>query len=115
MYSAGPNGDQLVEGMVSDGGSADMDYANDSEDDGDDSDDSEEVESPPRTEHRTKQTQDPAASQGMVVVSTVKNQKRTRTPNPDPTEKTAKQAKAVPPKPRKAPPRIKVTVPIAST
>ena len=46
-----------------------MEYADDNEDDNDDLDDSEEVESPPRSEHRTKQTQDLAAVQGKVVTS----------------------------------------------
>jgi hypothetical protein len=34
---------------------------------------------------------------------------------PELIEKTAKQAKVTPPKPRKALPRIKVAVPVAST
>lgn len=101
--------------MESEGGSADFDYADDSENGSDDSDDSEEVESPPRTERHTKANQDPSVGQSKAPVSGVRNPKRTRTATPDPIEKTAKQLKTAPPKPRKALPRIKVTVPIAST
>lgn len=115
MYSPVLNGEHFTEGVESANESTDIDYANNSEDESDDSDHSEEVDSPPHTEHRTKQTQDPVTSRGKAMVSSGRNPKRTRTPTPGPTEKTAKQAKVIPPKPRKALPRIKVTVPIAST
>ena len=49
MYSM-PNGGQHLGGAESEGESADIDYANDSEDISEDSDSSEEVESPPRSE-----------------------------------------------------------------
>ena len=74
MYSPVPNGEQHIGGVESEGGSADIDYADNSEDGSDDCDNSEQVESPPCTKRRTKQTQDPAASQGKVVVSSVRNQ-----------------------------------------
>lgn len=110
-----PNGEQPVEGMESDGGSADMDYADDSEDDSEGSDGSEEVESPPRTERRSKANQDRSIGQSKVPASSGRNPKRTRTTTPVPDEKTAKQLKTAAPKPRKALPRNKVTAPIAST
>jgi hypothetical protein len=50
MYSPVPNGEQLVEGNESEGGSASIDYADDSENSSDDSEESDEVESPPCTE-----------------------------------------------------------------
>jgi hypothetical protein len=54
MYSPVPNKEHHLEGAESEGGSADIEYADDSEDDSDDFDDSEEVESPPCTERRSK-------------------------------------------------------------
>ena len=115
MYSPMPNGEQHLEGAESEGGSADIEYADDSEDNSDDSNSSEEVESPPCTERRTKANQDPSANQGKALASSGRNPKRTRTATPDPTEKIVKHLKVAPPKPRKALPRIKVTVPVAST
>ena len=56
MYSPVPNGEQPAGGMECEGGSANFDYANDSEDNSHDFDDSEEVESPSRTVRRTKVT-----------------------------------------------------------
>ena len=113
MYSPMPNGEQHLGGAEREGGSADIDYPDDSDNDSDDSDDREEVESPPRSEHRSKQSQDPAADHGKAAASSVKTQKCTRK-TPEPSEKVAKQAKVIPPKPRKALPRIKVVVPVAS-
>ena len=117
MYSPVPNGEQNVEGVESEGDSADISYAEDSEGSDDDSEESEEfeVQSPPRTEGHSKRHQDPAIDQGRTVESTTRSSKRNRTPTPDPTEKVAKQPKVTPAKPRKALPRIKVAVPIAST
>lgn len=86
MYSPIPNAEQLFEGAESDGRSANVDYADDSEDGSDDSDDCKEVDSPPCTERRSKQTQDPAAGQGKANVSSARPQKRTGTPTPDPVE-----------------------------
>ena len=115
MYSPVPSGEQPIEGLESEGGSSNIEYANDSEDGSDDSDDSKEVESPPRTKLRTKANQDPIASQSKAPESSVRNPKRTRMATPDPVEKTAKQPMTVPPKPRKALPRIKFVMPNAST
>ena len=117
MYSPVPNGEQNVEGVGSEDNSASVSYAEDSDNSDDDSEESEEVEvlSPSRTEGRSKRRQDPAIDQGRTVESTARSSKRNRTPTPDPTEKVAKQPKVTPAKPRKALPRIKVAVPIAST
>ena len=49
------------------------------------------------------------------VAPSAKVPKRTRTASPLPTEKAAKQSKVTTSKPRKALPRIKVAVPVAST
>ena len=112
MYSM-PNGEQHQEGVESEGGSgsANFEYADDSED----SSSSEEVDSLPRSERRSKESQDPTGGHGKAVASSTKIPKRTRTSILDPTEKAAKKAKVAPPKPRKALPRIKVNVPVAST
>ena len=107
MLSPVLNGEQLVEGMEREGGSADNDYADDIEDISDDSEESEEVESPPQTEHRSKQIQDPVIRQGSVVASSVSNPKCTQTATPNPTEKSSKHPKVALVKPRKALPRIK--------
>ena len=115
MYSLVPNVAQNIEGIDSDNNSADVSYADDSEGSDAESEESEEVEVySPRAEGRSKRRQDPAVDQGQTVGSTAKSSKRTRTPTPDPTEKAAKQPKVTTAKPRKALPRIKVVVPIAS-
>ena len=108
MYSM-PNGEQQQEGVGSDVESADWQYEADSEDSGS----SEEVDSPPRSERRSKKSQDPAGGRGKAVPSSPKIPKRTRTSTPEPSETAAKQPKIVPPKPWKALPRIKVVVPVA--
>ncbi|XBH64723.1 hypothetical protein VPH35_118431 [Triticum aestivum] len=112
MYSM-PNGEQHHEGVESDGGSADWQSEDDSEEDSKDSGSSEEVDSPPRSERHSKQLQDPAGGRGKAVPPSTKVPKRTRTSTPEPSEKAAKQPKVVPPKPRKALPKIKVVVPVA--
>jgi hypothetical protein len=114
MYSM-PNGEQLQEGVECDGDSADYEYADDNEDDSEESSSSEEVDSPPRSERHSKQSQDPAGGRGKTVPPSTTIQKRTRTSTPEPSEKATKQAKVVPQKTRKALPRIKVAMPVAST
>nr|XP_020191627.1 protein IWS1 homolog [Aegilops tauschii subsp. strangulata] len=91
MYSM-PNGEQVQEGMESGGESGDWKSDDESDEDREDSSSSEEVDSPPRSERRSKQMHDPVGGR----------------------EKAAKQPKVVPPKPRKALPKIKVDVPVAS-
>ncbi|XBH84627.1 hypothetical protein VPH35_072751 [Triticum aestivum] len=89
MYSSLPYGEpQHGESE----GSDDFEYADDSSDDvSDDSDDDDEVESPPRSECRSKKTEDPATNDSKVVVSSAKTQKRARTTTPEPIEKVAKK------------------------
>jgi hypothetical protein len=110
MYSM-PNGEQDQEGEASGGESGDEKSNEEDEEESEDSSDGEEVDSPPRSERRSKQTHDPASIRGKATAQT---SKRTRTSSPVPTEKAAKQLKVAPPKPRKALPRIKINVPVAS-
>ncbi|KAF7011705.1 hypothetical protein CFC21_051380 [Triticum aestivum] len=73
-------------------GSGDFEYAYDNSDDvSDDSDDDDKVESPPHSERRSKQTQEPAADHGKAVRSSAKTQDHARTTTPEPSEKVAKQ------------------------
>ena len=85
MYSM-TNGEQYQEGVESDGDSGDIQYADDSEDSGR----SEEVDSPPRSERHSKQSQDPAGGRGKEAPSNLQASKHTRTSTPEPSEKAAK-------------------------
>ena len=109
MYSM-PNRDQVQEGTEC----TDWQSPDDHEDDSDDSGGSEEVESPPHSERRSKQSQDPAGGRGKATPPSAQVQKHTRTSSPEPTKKAAKQLKTAPSKPRKALPKIKVDVPVTS-
>ena len=109
-----PNGEQVQEGMESTYESGDWQSPDDNEDDSDDSDNSEEVDSPPHSKHRPKQSQDPAGGRGKTAPPSTQVQKRTRTSSPEPLEKAAKQPKVALPKTRKALPKIKVDVHVAS-
>ena len=100
--------------MESDADSAEWEYANDGDEDDEDSISGEEVDSPPRSERRSKQSQDPAGGRGKTAPPSTQVQKRTRTSSPEPLEKAAKQPKVALPKTRKALPKIKVDVPVAS-
>lgn len=118
MYSPVPNGGRSWHdgGEESAGGSVDTDYADDGEGGDDDSEESEEdVPSPPRTEQRSKQRQDPAALPSKTLASRTRNPKRDRAATSESTEKVAKQPNSAPPKPRKALPRMKIIVSVAST
>ena len=86
----------------------------DDEEESDESDDDEVGDSPPRSERRSKQLQDPAGGRGKTVAPSTQALKRTRTLTPEPTEKVAKQPKVAPSKPRKTLPKIKMDVPVAS-
>ncbi|XBI29680.1 hypothetical protein VPH35_053614 [Triticum aestivum] len=89
MYSPVPNGEPH---QGESEGSGDIEYAEDNRDDiSDDSDDADEVESPPRLERCSKQTQDPAVDHGKVATSSEKTQKRAWTATPDPSEKVSKK------------------------
>ena len=116
MYSPVPNGEQPEDGEESAGGSADVDYADDSEGSDDDLEEiEEEVQARPRIERRTKQREDPEAAPSRTLASSTRNPKRDRAATPGLTEKAAKQPRSDTPKPRKALPRIKIAVPVAST
>ena len=113
MYSI-PNGEQEDEGEASGGDSDEWHSDGRGDEESEDLSSGEEVDSPPRMERRSKQRQDPASVHGKATPSTEQTSKRTRTSSPAPTEKAPKQLKVMPPKPRKALPKIKVDVPIAS-
>ena len=119
MSSPVPNGEQPVGGAESEHGSVGGSYAEDSEEGSEDSegsDDAESSQSPEqRYEHGSKRAQDPSVDPEKEATPSAKTPKRTRTSSPAPTEKAAKQPKVTTPKPRKALPRIKVAVPVAST
>ena len=114
-----PNGKQALEhdqeGEASaeesgDGESSDEEEEEESEE----SDDEEEVDSPPCSEHRSKQHHDPSGGCGKNVAPSTHAQKHTRTSIPEPTKKVVKQPKVAPPKARNTLPRIKMDVPVAS-
>ena len=115
MYSPVPNGEQPDDEEGSTGGSADLDYVEDSEGSGDDPEGSEEeIQFPLRTEHHSKQRQDPAAIPSRTLASSTRNPKRDCAATSESTEKAAKQHRSDAPKPRKALPRMKIAVPVAS-
>nr|XP_020168418.1 serine/arginine repetitive matrix protein 1-like [Aegilops tauschii subsp. strangulata] len=115
MYSM-PNGEQVQEqeGEVSGGESSGWQSDGGEDEESDDPSDGEEVDSPPRTESRSKHTHDPASIRGKATAQIGQTSKHTRTASPVPTEKAPKQPKVMSQKPRKALPKIKVAVPIAS-
>ena len=115
MYSM-PNGEQEQdpEGEASGGESGEWHSDGEGNEESDDPSDEEEVESPPRRERRSKLTHDPASARDKATVQTGQSSKRPRTSSPAPTEKAPKQFKVVVPKTRKALPRIKIDIPIAS-
>ena len=113
MYSM-PNGEQVQEGTESTDESGNWQSPDDNADHSDDLDGSEEVDSPPRSERRSKQSQGPAGGCGKAAPPSSQVQKCTRTSSPKTTEKATKHLKTTPSKPRKALPKIKVDVPVAS-
>nr|XP_045084547.1 nucleolar and coiled-body phosphoprotein 1-like [Aegilops tauschii subsp. strangulata] len=113
MYSM-PNGEREQEGEGSGGDSSDWHSDGGGDEESEDSSSGEEVDSPPRSERRSKQRQDPASVRGKVTPPTGQTSKRTQTSSPVPTKKALKQPKVASSKPRKALPKIKVAVPIAS-
>ena len=114
-----PNGEQALEqdqkGEDSTEESGDWQSPEDEdEEESDESDNNETVDSPPRTECRSKQLHDPAGGRGKTVAPSTHAQKHTRTSTPEPMKKVTKQPKVVPSKARKTLPKIKVDVPVAS-
>ena len=115
MYSM-PNGEQeqALEGEESGGGSGE--WTSDGEADGgrNDSSDGEEVESPPRRERRSKLDQERPSAREKAIAQAAQSSKRPWTSSPTPTEKASKHRKVAEPKLRKALPKIKIDIPIAS-
>ena len=90
-----PNGEQEQEGEVSGGDNGDWHSDGGGDKESEDSSSGEEVDSPPRTERRSKQRQDPASIRGKTTPPTGQPLKRTRTTSPVPTEKAPKHPKVV--------------------
>ena len=114
-----PNGEQTREQDQEGEDSADesgewQSSDGDDEEESDEADDDEGVDSPPRSEHRSKHHHDPAGERGKAVAPSTQTQKWTRTSTPEPTEKVAKQPKVFPAKTHKTLSRIKMDVPVAS-
>ena len=115
MYSM-PNGEQEQdpEGEASGGESGEWHSNGEGDEESDDPSDKEEVDSPPRRERRSKLTHDPVSARDKETVQTGQSSKRPGTSSPAPTDKAPKQSKVVVQKTRKALPRIKIDVPVAS-
>ena len=115
MYSV-PNGEpeQDPEGEASGGDSGEWHSDGEGDEESDDSSDEEEVESPPRRERRSKLDQERLSAREKAIAQTGQSSKRPRTSSPAPTEKAPKQSKVVVQKTRKALPRIKIDIPVAS-
>ena len=115
MYSM-PNGEQehVLEGEASGGDSGE--WTSDGEGDGgsDDSSNGEEVESPPRRERRSKLDQERPSAREKATAQAGQSLKRPWISSPTPTEKAPKHPKVAEPKTRKALPKIKIDIPIAS-
>ena len=114
MFSV-PNGDQAQDGEEGVGDISEWKSDEDTEEESEDSSSGKEVESPPHGgERRSKEKHDPGVVRSRTGPSSSQTPKRARTATPDPTEKASKQPKVTAAKPRKALPKIKVDVPIAS-
>ena len=116
MYSM-PNGEQeqALEGEASGGDSGK--WTSDGEGDGgsDGSSDGEEVESPPRRERRSKLDQEWPSARDKATAQVGQSLKRHRISSPTPTEIAPKNPKVAEPRTRKALPKIKIDIPVAST
>nr|XP_020159594.1 uncharacterized protein LOC109744859 [Aegilops tauschii subsp. strangulata] len=115
MYSM-PNGEQEQdpEGEASGGESGEWHSDGEGDEESDDLSDEEEVDSPPRRERRSKLTHDPASGRDKAIVQTGQSSKLPRMSSPAPTEKAPKQSKVVVQKTRKALPKIKIDILVAS-
>ena len=90
-----PNGEQAQEQVQEGADSAEesgdwQSPKDDDEDESDESEDEEVVDSPPRSERRSKKLQDQAGGRGKTVAPSTQAQKCTRTSIPEPSEKVAK-------------------------
>ncbi|KAM3274628.1 hypothetical protein ACQJBY_043583 [Aegilops geniculata] len=115
MYSM-PNGEQEQdpEGEASGGENGEWHSDGGEDDESDDSSDGEEVDSPPRTERRSKHSHDPVSIRGKATAPTGQTSKRPRTSSLAPTEKVLKQSKVEASKSRKTLHKIKIDIPVAS-
>ncbi|KAI4991381.1 hypothetical protein ZWY2020_039752 [Hordeum vulgare] len=109
MHSPVPNEALLDVGGESEGGSTDIDSAEDSEGSEDDSEESEEeIQSPLCTEPRSKKHHDPGASPSKTLAYSTRNVKHDRVAASESAENLAKQPKPDAPKPRKALHRMRI-------
>ena len=115
MYSM-PNGEQEQdpEGEASGSDSGEWDSDGEGDEESDDPSDEEEVESPPHREKRSKLGQQRPSAREKAIAQTGQSSKRPRTSSPTPTEKVSKHHKVAEQKPRKALPKIKIDIPVAS-
>ncbi|KAM3271472.1 hypothetical protein ACQJBY_041953 [Aegilops geniculata] len=115
MYSM-PNGEQEQdpEGEASVCDSVEWKSDGRGDEESDDPSDEEEVESPPRRERRSNLDQERPSAREKVIAQAGQSSKRPRTSSTTPTEKASKHPKDAAPKLRKALPKIKIDIPIAS-
>jgi hypothetical protein len=115
MYSM-PNGEQEqdLEGEASGGDSGEWYSDSEGDEESDDPSDKEEVEWPPRGERRSKVDQERPSAREKAIAQAGQSSKRPRTSSPTPTEKASKHPKVAEQKPRKALPKIKIDIPVAS-
>ena len=115
MYSM-PNGEQEqdLEGEAGGGDSGEWYSDGEEDEESDDPSDEEEVESPPRRERRSKLDQERLSAHEKAIAQAGQSSKRPRTSSPTPTEKASKHPKVAEQKPRKALPKIKIDIPVAS-
>ena len=111
-----PNGEQeqALEGEASGGDSGEWHFDGEEDEESDDSSDEEEVESPPRRERRSKLDQERPSAREKATALAGQSSKRPRISSPTPTEKAPKHPKVAEPKTRKALPKIKIDIPVAS-
>ena len=115
MYSM-PNGEQEQdpEGEASGGESGEWHSDGEGDEESDDPSDEEEVDSPPRRERRSKLAHDPASARERRPFRLGSRQSVLGRPLRHQLKKAPKQSKVVVQKTRKALPRIKIDVPVAS-
>ena len=115
MYSM-PNGvqDPGAEEEGSGGESGEEHLEAEEDEESEESTDEEEVDSPPRRERRSKLAQERPSVREKATAQAGQSSKRPRISSPTPTEKASKHPKVAEPKIRKALPKIKIDIPVAS-
>ena len=115
MYSM-PNGEQEQdpEGEASGGDSGERHSDGEGDEESDNPSDEEEVESPPRRERRSKLDQERLSAREKAIAQAGQSSKRPRTSSPTPSKKASKHPKVADSKLRKALPKIKIDIPVAS-